>query len=237
VVVSNGSLVRLFRHKFLGTKPALWENFFDWRSVPCRTRRGFAACVEPFYYYPAVTFLPGPEGSAREPRNASARAGPTCLYAQWKAQCRTNRTILSSLMPDVTGLKPTISPPVCISGSWLERNRTAATFLQERFDESLIVHSAQSSERIARWAYSQAAAAHASPGPRRQPSRHKSLLAQAGIHQASRGGEDDPGYLIQGLGQPRFGWCIAVEQPMDHRARNRGSAEQDYMERLRGGVL
>ena len=30
----------------------------------------------------------------------------------------------------------------------------AATLLQERFDQSLIVHSAQSSERIARWAYS-----------------------------------------------------------------------------------
>ena len=46
-------------------------------------------------------------------------------------------------------------------GRWVERNRTAAAFLQARFDEDLIVHSAQSSERIARWAYSQAAATHA----------------------------------------------------------------------------
>ena len=45
-------------------------------------------------------------------------------------------------------------------GRWVERNRTAAAFLQERFDQGLIVHSAQSSERIARWAYSQAASTH-----------------------------------------------------------------------------
>ena len=44
---------------------------------------------------------------------------------------------------------------------WVDRNRTAATFLQDRFDQGLIVHSAQSSERIARWAYAQAASAHA----------------------------------------------------------------------------
>jgi hypothetical protein len=46
-------------------------------------------------------------------------------------------------------------------GRWVERNRTAASFLQKRFDQGLIVHSVQSSERIARWAYSQAAATHA----------------------------------------------------------------------------
>jgi hypothetical protein len=46
-------------------------------------------------------------------------------------------------------------------GRWVERNRTAAAFLEERFDQGLIVHNAQSSERIARWAYSQAAATHA----------------------------------------------------------------------------
>ena len=44
---------------------------------------------------------------------------------------------------------------------WVERNRTAAAFLQEQFDQGLIVHSAQRSERIARWAYSQAAATRA----------------------------------------------------------------------------
>ena len=44
---------------------------------------------------------------------------------------------------------------------WAERNRTAAAFLRERFDQALIVHNALSSERIARWAYSQAAAARA----------------------------------------------------------------------------
>ena len=46
-------------------------------------------------------------------------------------------------------------------GRWVERNRTAAVFLQEQFDQSLIVHSVQRSERIARWAYSQAAATRA----------------------------------------------------------------------------
>ena len=46
-------------------------------------------------------------------------------------------------------------------GRWVERNRTAAAFLQERFDQGLIVHSAQSSERIARWAYTQAASSKA----------------------------------------------------------------------------
>lgn len=43
-------------------------------------------------------------------------------------------------------------------GRWVERNRTSAAFLEERFDQGLIVNSAQSSERIARWAYSRAAA-------------------------------------------------------------------------------
>lgn len=43
-------------------------------------------------------------------------------------------------------------------GRWVERNRTEDAFLEDRFDQGLIVHRAQSSERIARWAYSQAAA-------------------------------------------------------------------------------
>lgn len=42
---------------------------------------------------------------------------------------------------------------------WIERNRTTAVRLREQFDLELIVHNAESSERIARWAYSQAAAA------------------------------------------------------------------------------
>jgi len=46
-------------------------------------------------------------------------------------------------------------------GRWVDRNRTAAAFLEQQFDQGLIVHSANSSERIARWAYSQAAASHA----------------------------------------------------------------------------
>jgi hypothetical protein len=46
-------------------------------------------------------------------------------------------------------------------GRWVERNRTAAEFLQEQFDQGLIVHNVQRSERIARWAYSQAAATRA----------------------------------------------------------------------------
>jgi hypothetical protein len=44
-------------------------------------------------------------------------------------------------------------------GRWIERNRMAAECLRERFDTGLIVHNAESSEHIARWAYSQAAAA------------------------------------------------------------------------------
>jgi hypothetical protein len=42
---------------------------------------------------------------------------------------------------------------------WIERNRMAADCLRKRFDMALIVHNAESSQRIARWAYSQAAAA------------------------------------------------------------------------------
>ena len=42
---------------------------------------------------------------------------------------------------------------------WIERNRTAAECLRERFDLGLIVHNAENSQSIARWAYSQAAAA------------------------------------------------------------------------------
>ena len=42
-----------------------------------------------------------------------------------------------------------------------ERNRTAAAFLQELFDQGLIVHSMRRSERIARWADSRAAATRA----------------------------------------------------------------------------
>ena len=41
---------------------------------------------------------------------------------------------------------------------WVERNRNAADFLQRRFDQSLIAHNAQSSERVACWAYAQAVA-------------------------------------------------------------------------------
>ena len=41
---------------------------------------------------------------------------------------------------------------------WVERNRTAAAFLQEQFDQGLIVHNERNSEHIARWAYSRAAA-------------------------------------------------------------------------------
>ena len=46
-------------------------------------------------------------------------------------------------------------------GRWVERNRTAADLLKQRFDQDLIVHNVQSSERIARWAYAQGAANHA----------------------------------------------------------------------------
>jgi hypothetical protein len=46
-------------------------------------------------------------------------------------------------------------------GRWVERNRRAGDFLRERFDVDLIVHDVQSSERIAGWAYSQAAATNA----------------------------------------------------------------------------
>jgi 5-methylcytosine-specific restriction endonuclease McrA len=42
---------------------------------------------------------------------------------------------------------------------WIERNRTAGEYLQEQFDRGYITHNAETSERIARWAYSQAAAA------------------------------------------------------------------------------
>jgi hypothetical protein len=42
---------------------------------------------------------------------------------------------------------------------WIERNRMAAECLRERFDMGFIVHNAESSEHIARWAYSQTAAA------------------------------------------------------------------------------
>ena len=37
-------------------------------------------------------------------------------------------------------------------GRWVERNRTAAAFLQEQFDQCLIVRCARRSKRIARWA-------------------------------------------------------------------------------------
>jgi hypothetical protein len=46
-------------------------------------------------------------------------------------------------------------------GRWVKRNRRAAAFLQEQFDQGLVVHSARRSERIARWAYSKAAATRA----------------------------------------------------------------------------
>jgi hypothetical protein len=42
---------------------------------------------------------------------------------------------------------------------WIERNRMAAECLRERFDIGLIVHNVENSRSIARWAYSQAAAA------------------------------------------------------------------------------
>ena len=57
--------------------------------------------------------------------------------------------------------RPIISPQARILRRWVERNRTAAAFLQEQFDQGLIVHNARNSERIARWAYSQAAATRA----------------------------------------------------------------------------
>jgi hypothetical protein len=41
---------------------------------------------------------------------------------------------------------------------WIERNRMAAECLRERFNMRLIVHNAENSQSIARWAYSQAAA-------------------------------------------------------------------------------
>jgi hypothetical protein len=41
---------------------------------------------------------------------------------------------------------------------WTLRNRSAGDYLREQFDARHIVHNAGSSERIARWAYSQAAA-------------------------------------------------------------------------------
>ena len=42
---------------------------------------------------------------------------------------------------------------------WIERNRTAGGRLRERFEMGHTVHNAQTSERIARWAYSQPAEA------------------------------------------------------------------------------
>ena len=51
---------------------------------------------------------------------------------------------------------------------WVERNRTAAGLLSDRFDRGLIVHDVQRSEGIARWAYTQAAATHAMAWVRRR---------------------------------------------------------------------
>ena len=65
-------------------------------------------------------------------------------------------------------------------GRWVERNRTAAAFLQERFDQGLIVHSAQRSERIARWAYSQAAATRAlALGKTSRVSAHRRIMDES----------------------------------------------------------
>ena len=64
-------------------------------------------------------------------------------------------TTSSWLTLDVMARRPIISPRTRICVRWVERNRTAAAFLQERFDQGLIVHNEQNSERIARWAYSQ----------------------------------------------------------------------------------
>jgi hypothetical protein len=45
--------------------------------------------------------------------------------------------------------------------SWMERNRSGAAYLSDQFNQKQIIHSAHSAERIARWAYVQAAAAGA----------------------------------------------------------------------------
>ncbi len=45
--------------------------------------------------------------------------------------------------------------------SWMERNRSGAAYLGEQFNQKQIIHSVESAESIARWAYVQAAAAGA----------------------------------------------------------------------------